>query len=42
MKSPFVFGKVAVGGQFMDREEETKLLSDIFCNLTNSVIISVR
>lgn len=42
MKSPFVFGKLAVGGQFMDREEETKVLSDLFCNLTNSVIISPR
>ena len=42
MKSPFVFGRVAVGDNFLDRENETRLLADNFCNLTNTVLISPR
>lgn len=42
MKSPFVFGKVAIGSSFMDREKETAALADNFCNLTNVVLISPR
>lgn len=42
MKSPFVFGKIAVGDYFLDREHETQLLADNFCNLTNTVLISPR
>lgn len=42
MRSPFVFGKIAVGDNFLDREYETQLLADNFCNLTNTVLISPR
>ena len=42
MRSPFVFGKIAVGDSFLDRENETRLLADNFCNLTNTVLISPR
>ena len=42
MKSPFVFGRVAVGDNFLDRENETRLLADNFCNLSNTVLISPR
>lgn len=42
MRSPFVFGKVVMGLNFTDREEETVALAANFCNLTNVVLISPR
>lgn len=42
MKSPFVFGRIASGDTFMDRKTETRSLSDNFCNLTNTILISPR
>ncbi|MBR0299708.1 MAG: ATP-binding protein [Bacteroidales bacterium] len=42
MKSPFVFGKIAEGDCFTDRETESALLCNNFHNLTNTVLISPR
>ena len=42
MRSPFVFGKIAAGSCFMDREQECAQMVDNFCNLTNTVLISPR
>lgn len=42
MRSPFVYGRIATGSQFIDREQETELLATSFCNLTNTIIISPR
>lgn len=42
MTSPFVFGKIATGTQFTDREQETGLLATNFRNLTNTIVISPR
>lgn len=42
MKSPFIFGKIAAGEHFTDREEETASLTRDFINLTNTVILSPR
>lgn len=42
MRSPFVYGRIATGPQFIDREQETELLATNFRNLTNTVLISPR
>jgi hypothetical protein len=42
MFSPFVFGKIASGDAFTDREEEQKRLVENFRSHINSVIISPR
>jgi hypothetical protein len=42
MKSPFVFGKVASGDKFTDREDEQKKLSDNIASQINTVLISPR
>lgn len=42
MKSPFVYGKVATGEKFTDREDEQKKLSDYIASQINSVLISPR
>jgi len=42
MKSPFIYGKVATGEKFTDREDEQKKLSDHVTSQTNSVLISPR
>ena len=42
MRSPFVFGKIAAGSCFMDREQECAQMVDNFCNLTNTILISPR
>jgi hypothetical protein len=42
MKSPFVFGKVASGDKFTDRESEHKKLSDNIASSINTVLISPR
>lgn len=42
MRSPFVFDRIVIGDTFMDRKAETCSLSDNFCNLTNTVLISPR
>jgi len=42
MKTPFVFGKIASGTEFTDRDRETALLVQNFGALVNTVIISPR
>lgn len=42
MGSPFVFGKIADGDNFIDRTEDTKWLSANFRALTNTILISPR
>lgn len=42
MKSPFVFGKVASGDKFTDREDELTKLSDNILSHINTVLISPR
>ena len=42
MEIPFVYGKIAAGGNFTDREEETKKLVSNFLSQTNTAIISPR
>lgn len=42
MASPFVYGRIATGEYFTDREEETQLLARDFINLTNTILISPR
>ena len=42
MPSPFIYGKIAGGADFTDREEETRNLAQDFCNLTNTMLISPR
>ncbi len=42
MKSPFVFGKVAAGDKFTDREDEQKKLSNNIASNINTVLISPR
>ena len=42
MDAPFVFGKIAGGDNFIDRTEDTKLLSANFRALTNTILISPR
>lgn len=42
METPFIFGAIATGENFTDREEETSHLVQNFKALTNTVIISPR
>ena len=42
MTAPFVYGRIATGENFTDREEETKRLIINFTNLINTIIISPR
>ena len=42
MKVPFVFGKIATGANFTDREKETERLKANFINCINTIIISPR
>lgn len=42
MKNPFVFGKIATGDAFIDREKEKKHLFDNFSSGINTIIISPR
>lgn len=42
MEVPFVYGKIANGASFTDREQETKTLVGNFKGLINTVIISPR
>ena len=42
MDIPFVFGKIADGTNFTDREDDTKLLKNNLLGLVNTVIISPR
>lgn len=42
MEMPFVFGKVATGENFTDRNEETERLLQNFQGLVNTTIISPR
>ena len=42
MRSPFVYGKIAEGDNFLDREVETARMVENFHNLTNTVLISPR
>ena len=42
MASPFVYGRIATGENFTDREEETRTLARDFINLTNTILISPR
>lgn len=42
MDSPFVFGRIATGSSFLDREAETASLAQDFKNLTNTILISPR
>lgn len=42
MEIPFVFGKIADGGDFTDRVQDTEKLLDNFRGLVNTVIISPR
>ena len=42
MASPFVYGRIATGENFTDREEETRSLARDFINLTNTILISPR
>jgi len=42
MISPFVFGKIATGNAFINREEELKRLSGNFRNSVNTILISPR
>ena len=42
MNAPFVFGKIATGDNFTDREQEIAHLADNFRSLINTVLISPR
>jgi len=42
MQTPFVFGRIASGEDFTDRERETAAISDNFRSLTNTIIIAPR
>ena len=42
MEIPFIFGKIAMGDNFTDREEETKQLENNFIYGINTIIISPR
>lgn len=42
METPFVYGKVAKGSSFTDRETETKQLKQNFQSGTNTILISPR
>lgn len=42
MEIPFIFGKIAMGENFTDREEETKRLENNFNSCINTIIISPR
>ena len=42
MAAPFIFGKIAEGNNFIDRENYTKRLADNFMCLTNTILISPR
>ena len=42
MAAPFIFGKIAEGNNFIDRELDTKRLADNFMSLTNTILISPR
>lgn len=42
MEAPFIFGKIATGDNFTDREDETKRLVANFESLINTIIISPR
>ena len=42
MTAPFIFGKIAEGNNFIDRELDTKRLADNFMSLTNTILISPR
>ena len=42
MDSPFVYGRIAAGTSFLDREAETASLAQDFKNLTNTILISPR
>lgn len=42
MEIPFIFGKIATGGNFTDREEETKRLKNNFNYCINTILISPR
>ena len=42
MKTPFVYGKIATGNYFTDRENEIKLLKQNFLHGTNTILISPR
>ena len=42
MEVPFIFGKIAMGDNFTDREEETRQLESNFNSHTNTIIISPR
>ncbi len=42
MVAPFVFGRLAEGENFIDREKDTIRLSENFRSLTNTVLISPR
>ena len=42
METPFIYGKLAVGKSFTDRENELKLLKQNFQSGTNTILISPR
>lgn len=42
MKTPFVYGKIATGNYFTDRENEIKLLKQNFTHGINTILISPR
>lgn len=42
METPFIFGKIASGDEFTDREDETKHLINNFLSGINTVLISPR
>ena len=42
MKTPFVYGKIATGNYFTDRENEIKLLKQNFLHGINTILISPR
>ncbi len=42
MNSPFIYGKIASGATFTDRETEQKRLSDDIASHINSILISPR
>ena len=42
METPFIFGKIASGDEFTDREDETKHLIRNFLAGINTILISPR
>ena len=42
MAAPFIFGRVAEGHNFIDRENDTERLAENFKSLTNTILISPR